>query len=74
MEVLVREPLAPMVPWKMSARVLVRGTMGRPLLISGLYVIALNSSGSGRAGIIGEVLTGAVGMVTSGALLLLMMG
>ena len=36
MDILVREPLGPMVPWKMSAGVLVKGTMGRPLLISGL--------------------------------------
>ena len=27
---------APMVPWKMSARALVTGMVGKPLLISGL--------------------------------------
>ena len=74
MDVLVQEPLAPMFPWKILARVLVTRKIGKPLLISGLYVIALNFSGWGRARMIGEVLTGAVGTATSGALLLLMMG
>ena len=62
-----------MVFWKTSARVLVTGTIGRPLLFSGLYVIARMLFGSGKAGTIGEV-AGALGVMTSRALLLLKIG
>ena len=72
-EVLVREPLAPMVFWETSARVFVTGTVGRPLLISGLCMMARKLSGSGRAGTTSEV-AGALGAATSGALLLLKIG
>ena len=73
-EVLFREPLAPMLPWNRSARVFVAGT---PLLISGSYLITPSRFGSGRAGrpVAGGLMIGAgMGRVTSGALLLLKMG